>query len=177
MGLKNIISTVVLNYLNETYVDQDNNLQDMEQVEINEILKGYVACALSTEQDKLIYDYYVDMMNNDDGKNFDEKLAAIKDNFIKKDSFTFDDFHDDDIIDTYVDIKTFIGYAGDDAILEAKNEYGLFRLGMDIWYTRNGHRAGFFDHNYENRDILIYAAKKLKPKSLYFGDDGKLHFM
>jgi hypothetical protein len=48
---------------------------------------------------------------------------------------------------------------------------------MDIWFTRNGHGAGFFDHNYENEDLLINAGKNLKSKDLYVGDDGKLRFM
>lgn len=163
MSLKNIISTVVLNYLNEAYVDYDNRLQDMKQEDINEILKGYISAALWTEQENLVFDYLTNFIHNLDKKNID--------------SFTFDDFHSDSILDAYVDIKTFIRYAGDDAILEAKIEYGLFRLGMDIWLTRNGHGAGFFDHNYENNDKLLYAAKKLKPKNIYIGDDEKLHFM
>lgn len=47
---------------------------------------------------------------------------------------------------------------------------------MDIWYTRNGHGAGFFDYNYENEDRLINAGQNLKTKDLYIGDDNQLHF-
>ena len=176
MSLKNIISTVVLNYLNEAYVDQDNSLQDMEQGDINEILKGYIEAALWTEEEELKNDYYTDMGDDEDSL---ENLIALKDNFNRKNfiSFMSDNFDDNSKIDAYVDIKTFIRYAGDEAIQEAINENGLYQLGIDIWLTRNGHGSGFFNYNYENEDILMNAAKKLKEKSLYIGDDGKLHFM
>lgn len=160
MSLKNIISTVVLNYLNEAYVDQDNSLQDMEQGDINEILKGYISAALWTEEERL----------------HDEKIMVIGKK-IPFASFKYNDVDTDSVIDAYNDIKTFIKNAGDDAVQEAIDENGLFRLGVDIWLTRNGHGSGFFDHNYENEDILMNAAKKLNSKDIYLGDDGELHFM
>lgn len=160
MSLKNIISTVVLNYLNEAYVDYDNRLQDMKQEDINEILKGYIEAALWTEGERL----------------HDEKIIFIGEK-IPFAYFNFDDVDIDSRIDAYNDIKTFIKNAGDDAVQEAIDENGLSRLGVDIWFTRNGHGSGFFDHNYENEDVLMNAAKKLNSKDIYLGDDGKLHFM
>jgi hypothetical protein len=49
---------------------------------------------------------------------------------------------------------------------------------MDIWLTRNGHGSGFFDHSYDddNEKKLMDAARSLKEKYLYIGDDNKLHF-
>lgn len=160
MGLKNIISTVVLNYLNEAYVDYDNSLQDMKQEDINEILKGYIEAALWTEEERL----------------HDEKIMVIGKK-IPFASFKYNDVDTDSVIDAYNDIKTFIKNAGDDAVQEAIDEKGLYQLGMDIWLTRNGHGSGFFDHFYDNEEMLMSAAKSLNSKDIYFGDDGKLHFM
>jgi hypothetical protein len=30
---------------------------------------------------------------------------------------------------------------------------------MDIWFTRNGHGSGFFDHNYENEKITALLGR------------------
>jgi hypothetical protein len=163
--------------VNEEYVDKDGNLKDLPQSDINEILKGYIECALWTEQERLEDDVTMDI--DDEDMDEVEKLIQLKDKFDKKSftSFVSEDIDIDSRIDAYNDIKTFIKNAGDKAIQEAIDENGLFKLGMDIWFTRNGHGAGFFDHNYENEDLLINAGKNLKSKDLYVGDDGKLRFM
>ena len=76
-----------------------------------------------------------------------------------------------------MDIKQFLSLAGD-SVIEAIEDNGLERLGHDIWLTRNGHGAGFFDHSYddENEKRLISAAKSLKEVDLYINDDMKLSF-
>jgi len=175
--LKRFIKTTIREFLNEAYIDNDGKLQDLPQSDINEILNGYIECALWTEQERLEDDTTMDI--DDDEMDEVEKLIQLKGKFDRKTftSFVSDDIDIDSRIDAYNDIKTFIKNAGDIAIQEAINENGLFKLGMDIWFTRNGHGAGFFDHNYENEDLLIIAGKKLKPKDLYVGDDGKLYFM
>jgi hypothetical protein len=50
--------------------------------------------------------------------------------------------------------------------------------GMDLWLSRNGHGAGFFDGEQygDNADTLQSAAEKLGECYLYVGDDGFLHF-
>lgn len=175
--LKRFIKTTIREYLNEAYINNDGKLQDLPQSDINEILKGYIECALWTEQERLEDDATMDI--DDEEMDEVEKLIQLKGKFDRKTftSFVSDDIDIDGRIDAYNDIKTFIKNAGDIAIQEAINENGLFKLGMDIWFTRNGHGAGFFDHNYENEDLLINAGEKLKPKDLYVGDDGKLYFM
>lgn len=174
--LKNFIKTTIREFLNEAYIDNDGKLRDLSQSDINEILKGYIECALWTEQERLEDDATMDI--DDEEIDEVEKLIQLKGKFDKKSftSFVSEDIDIDSRIDAYNDIKTFIKNAGDDAIQEAIIENGLFKLGMDIWFTRNGHGAGFFDHNYENENVLINAGKKLKPKDLYVGDDGKLYF-
>ena len=175
--LKKFIKTTIREFLNEAYIDNDGKLRDLPQSYINEILKGYIECALWTEQERLEDDATMDI--DDEEMDEVEKLIELKGKFDRKTftSFVSDDIDIDSRIDAYNDIKTFIKNAGDNAIQEAINENGLFKLGMDIWFTRNGHGAGFFDHNYENEDLLINAGEKLKPKDLYVGDDGKLYFM
>jgi hypothetical protein len=51
-------------------------------------------------------------------------------------------------------------------------------VGMDLWLSRNGHGAGFFDGEQygENADALQEAACKMGECYLYAGDDGLLHF-
>lgn len=162
--------------LSEAYVDSDDNLQDLPQEDINEILRGYIECALWTEEERLEDESTADI--DDEDMDEVEKIIHLRGKLDKKSftSFVHEDIDVDSRIDAYNDIKSFIKNAGDDAIQEAIDENGLFKLGMDIWFTRNGHGAGFFDHNYENEKLLIKAGKNLKPKDLYVGDDWKLYF-
>jgi hypothetical protein len=173
------IKKIITNLINESFIDSQGNLMDLSQDDINQILNGYIECALWTEQERLEDEVTIDTDDEEyDDMDEIEKLIQLKDKFDKK---TFTSFVSEDIdinskIEAYNDVKQFIKDAGDDAINEAINENGLFKLGMDIWFTRNGHGAGFFDHNYENEEKLINAGKKLKEKDLYVGDDGKLYF-
>lgn len=50
-------------------------------------------------------------------------------------------------------------------------------IGHDLWLTRNGHGAGFWDRGLGDvGDILTNIAQKMGPKDLYLGDDGQLYF-
>jgi hypothetical protein len=179
-NLKKIIRTLINEHLNEAYIDSEGRLEDLTQEDINEILKGYIECALWTEEERLEDEATYDI-DDEDYQEMDEaeKIIALKGKFDKKtfSSFIADDIDIDSKIEAYNDIKKFIKEAGDEAITEAIDENGLFQLGMDIWFTRNGHGSGFFDRNYENEKILMDAGRKLKSKDLYVGDDGKLYFM
>lgn len=50
--------------------------------------------------------------------------------------------------------------------------------GHDLWLTRNGHGAGFWDRGYlpEIGKALTDAAHALGAESIFIGDDGELHF-
>ncbi len=148
-----------LNRLNETV----SNLTDINvsKEELLEILKGYLEAALWTEEESLIEDY-----ENQFDYSEDINLGTLG----------IDDLDDNSKIQAYMDIRDFISYAGDEAISEAIDDGGTFRLGMDIWLTRNGHGSGFFDHSYIFKKNLMDAAKKLKGVDLYLGDDLKLYF-
>lgn len=68
------------------------------------------------------------------------------------------------------DIEKFISLAGETAINEAIETNGDEYLGHDIWLTRNGHGAGFFDRGYTNETLLEAAAEKLGTVHLFFQD-------
>jgi hypothetical protein len=49
-------------------------------------------------------------------------------------------------------------------------------VGHDLWLTRNGHGAGFWDRGLGDvGDKLTAIAKRMGSKSLYVGDDGKIY--
>ncbi len=159
-----------------------NNL-NLDQDKLNEILKGYLEAALWTEEERLTDEYHesnpsYDNNYDDDDDDDIEKLIRIKQNLnsVPFERFIVDDLDNNSKIQAYIDIKTFIMNSGSDAILEAISENGLFKLGMDIWLTRNGHGAGFFDYEYENEKELIEAGKKLGEVDLYINDYNTISF-
>jgi len=153
----------------------------LSQDDLTEILEGYLEAALWTEEDNLKSQMGDDSnMYNDDeeGESDIDKLIRLTSEFQRKPimNFIVDNIDPDSKIQAYMDIKTFITFAGRDAIVEAIEENGLGKLGHDIWLTRNGHGAGFFDHSYEFEKNLMDAAHKLKSVDLYITDDYKLVF-
>jgi GNAT superfamily N-acetyltransferase len=166
-------------------LNEDN--QYLLPEEINEILKGYIEAALWTEEERLNDEYGSE--HNKVFKDYDEyedkedteldKLVKLSANINNKgiESFTKEDIEPNSLIKAYTDIKNFIQLAGD-SIYEAIYENGLERLGTDIWFTRNGHGAGFFDHSYDDDDEkkLIQAGKSLGSVDLYINDNLKLSF-
>lgn len=122
----------------------------MEETKINEILKGYIEAVLFTEK-------------NDEDKEFFEGV-----------NFTFENFTSDSIDKAINDIKQFLKDAGEVAVKEAVDLDGLYKLGINILLTRNGHGSGFFDYDYDNENLLTDAADKLGEVYLDVNFDGKL---
>jgi hypothetical protein len=59
--------------------------------------------------------------------------------------------------------------------MAAKEDLG--RVGHDLWLTRNGHGAGFWDGDYpEHGDALTAVARGMGEIDIYPGDDGKMYF-
>ena len=175
------IHTKLNDYIKESYIDNNGNLEDMSQEDINEILKGYIDCALWTEEERLKQENETYSEDEDEDYNDMSEIDKIVNVQLKLDSKSFDNFTSEDIdvnskIEAYNDIKKFIQSSGDNAIEEAISENGLDRLGMDIWLTRNRHGAGFFDRGYKNQNILEKSALDLGEKYLVIGDDGLLYF-
>jgi hypothetical protein len=154
--------------------------------ELNNILKGYLESALWTEEERLKEESqsYNDAVTNDYDDEEDESQEQIRFMEIMRNklntnpilSFTRESIDPNSLIQAYLDIKKFINNAGADAVSEALDDNDEFQLGMDIWLTRNGYGAGFFDHSYEHEKELMDAARNLKEVDLYIGDDNKLHF-
>lgn len=156
--------------------------ENLNQENLNQIFSGYIEAALWTEEERLKDDVGI---NNDDDEDDleDESPEQIKFMQIMKnkgsksfENFTREDIDNDSLIKAYTDIKEFLRLAGDQAVQEAVNKNGYERLGHDIWLTRNGHGAGFFDHSYEHEQELMNAAKKLKEVDLYVADNMQLMF-
>lgn len=51
------------------------------------------------------------------------------------------------------------------------------QVGHDLWLTRNGHGAGFWDGDWPEPQAsrLTEAAKAMGEVNLYVGDDGRIH--
>ena len=150
--------------------------------DINQILKGYIDAAIWTEEERLTDDYKSEYGYEEDNDNEDdelERLIKVSANLNKKpfESFTKEDIEPNSLIKAYTDIKKFLDLAGD-SVIEAIEENGLEQLGHDIWLTRNGHGAGFFDRSYgdDNEKRLTQAAKALKEVTIYINDNLKLSF-
>ena len=155
--------------------------------DLNEILSGYIEAALWTEEERLndeSKEIYGGVDNDDDDESDESEdeirfMRIMKDNYAKKsiESFSREDIDPNSLIKAYTDIKQFIKLAGN-SVIEAIEDNGYSRLGMDIWLTRNGHGAGFFDHSYdyENEQKLMSAGKSLGTVDLYINDHMKLSF-
>ena len=72
MGIRDVIMETINNYFNENYVGESGELQDLSQEDINEILRGYIECALWTEEENLRDEYRGDNFDDDDDEDDDE---------------------------------------------------------------------------------------------------------
>lgn len=70
------------------------------------------------------------------------------------------------------DCAEFVKRAGDLLCDDWSDE----QTGHDLWLTRNGHGAGFWDRGLTNGDNLSVIAHTMGTRSLYLGDDGFLYF-
>lgn len=73
------------------------------------------------------------------------------------------------------DCGAFLGEI-EDAGIEWRDALGWEQLGHDLWLTRNGHGAGFWDRDLgQLGDALTDAAKRQGSRDLYVGDDGLIY--
>lgn len=185
MDIIKIIREGVNNYLIKEEIKFDNFILDDK--DISEIMKGYFDTAIWTEEERLGQDRgelnkddeYEEGFYDESGESEEEirfmKIMRSKLESKPMESFTSEYIDEDSKISAYLDVKNFILMSGEAAIREAIEENGFFRLGMDIWLSRNGHGSGFFDHSYDNEEILENSAQKIGSSDLYLGDDQKLH--
>lgn len=179
---KSIIQEFFRNRTLSGIINENNISNDYLQ----DIMKGYITCALWTEEERLKeesnqgFEQEYDDMDNADEENTElDKLVKLQANMNKNfQSFSEEDIDANSLIQAYNDIKTFISNVNPEYIKETLQEKGAEQLGHDIWLTRNRHGAGFFDHNYDPdmEKQLTMAAQALKEVNLYVGDDGVLYF-
>ena len=88
-------------------------------------------------------------------------------------NYTIDDVSDASIIRAIADCDAFIERAG--AMIQ---ERGVDQAMHDLWLTRNGHGAGFWDGDWpEHGDALTELTKEqFGEVFLVLGDDGEIHF-
>lgn len=82
-----------------------------------------------------------------------------------------DDISSDAKIDAYQDVKKFMLQAGD-----LIDNLDPSQVGHDLWLTRNGHGAGFWDRGLGDvGEKLSDIARGMGSKHMFVGDDGFLH--
>lgn len=86
-------------------------------------------------------------------------------------SKTIHDFDPQSKAQALKDIQDFTSKASQIAPDELAS-YDDSQLGHNLWLSRNGHGAGFFD---DNNDKLQDIARNMKDKYIYVGDDGKVY--
>jgi hypothetical protein len=86
-------------------------------------------------------------------------------------SKTINDVDQASLQKTKNDIMQFLRMALQQAREELKT-YDSKSVGHNLWLSRNGHGAGFFD---DNNDKLQNIARNMKSSDLYVGDDGKVY--
>ena len=98
--------------------------------------------------------------------------------WIESDNKDLDDktiwnFSDESRDQARTEIEWFLDNAGDvfDGVSDTT-------IAHDLWLTRNGHGAGFFDRNYDEDvlELLEDLAKELGDICLYVGDNEELYF-
>lgn len=111
-------------------------------------VRAYIECALWASVD-------------DDGEPLDRSYGA-------------DDIEPGTIASMSGDVAAFLG-AIESAGVD-RSEWSDDQLGHDLWLTRNGHGAGFWDRGHgEPGDALTELAHALGESRLYVGDDGRLY--
>jgi len=84
---------------------------------------------------------------------------------------TINDVDKESVANSKIEIYNFIKKAQQEASDELST-YDSETLGHNLWLSRNGHGAGFFD---DNNDKLQNLARSMKPVDIYLGDDGKVY--
>jgi hypothetical protein len=128
------------------HLREDANLREdvnLGELNIDEILNSYLETALWAEES-------------------DENDLQDK---------TINDFNEESVANSKIEIYNFIKKAQQEAPDEL-NTYDSNTLGHNLWLSRNGHGAGFFD---DNNDKLQNLARSMKPVDIYLGDDGKIY--
>ena len=89
------------------------------------------------------------------------------------DDYCFGDIADATYAEMAADVCRFLADNWDDCM---NHGCGMVQVGHDLWLTRNGHGAGFWDRGLgEIGDRLSEAARAMGEVHLWVDDDGKVH--
>jgi len=110
---------------------------------MNPIVEAYLACALWLATDE-------------DGRPLDEKYSTS--------AFTQAAQKEarNAVVKFFADVKESIGEL--DKVFE---KWDLEQIGHDLWLTRNGHGAGFWDRGLPHGEALSECAKRLGEANVY----------
>jgi hypothetical protein len=90
------------------------------------------------------------------------------------DSYSPDDVHLESQASALSDIEDLLGYIEHEGI--DASWWSDEQLAHDLWLTRNGHGAGFWDRGQDlPGKILTEYAQALGSSDAYVGDDGKVY--
>jgi len=89
-------------------------------------------------------------------------------------TYSVDDFHPDAVAKADLHVSYFIDRAGPWLKEEDQTEE---QIGHDLWLTRNGHGAGFWDRDLPDGhgEILTKICKAMGGSDCYVGDNGKVY--
>jgi hypothetical protein len=104
----------------------------------------------------------------------DSEYAAAhdmpEDRSLERAGFALDDISPEALASIVHDCATFREAAGE--LLGAWDDE---QAGHDLWLTRNGHGAGFWDRGLPHGEELSEIARGYGEVDLYIGDDGRLY--
>lgn len=120
------------------------------KLDADEVLSAYIKAALWSSTD-------------DDGEPLDDKYDR-------------GDIAPSTLASMKRDVEKFV------SVLKRANDLDLdgwdsAQIGHDLWLSRNGHGAGFFDRDLPSADRLQKFASAMREVDLYVGDDGKVYAM
>jgi hypothetical protein len=119
------------------------------EIDVEEVLRHYMVAALWTSTD-------------DNDCCLDARFGT-------------EDIHPDSVRAMGEDVQQFVLHY---APLLTQSGLDDAQIGYDLWLTRNGHGAGFWDRGIEPPELgerLSDGCRDLGERYLYVGDDGRVH--
>lgn len=135
-------------------------MPDWTDNERQEFITGYITCALWSSSDQT---------REDGGDPLDANYSALDISAETAERIAYECI--DFMRAQEVDLTWYC-----QSVATAHDYTALELAGHDLWLTRNGHGAGFWDREAgQAGDNLSDAARELGTSDLYVGDDGKLY--
>ncbi|MEG3175813.1 hypothetical protein U1872_06195 [Sphingomonas sp. RB3P16] len=132
----------------------------------------------------ILSDYLATALQDAQYSEADDACSAERE---ERDTGTIYTLSDSDFAAAVADVERFLaapvsdngasaGELLDLIFYDVGSTYSTAQAGCDLWLTRNGHGAGFWDRGLGKAgDLLTEAAAALGSIDPYFGDDGKFY--